>query len=156
MVEELALFLGLEMNFLATENNLRELLLSENKVGDCLIAELPHQNAKIGYVVYFQTPSTFRGKKGLHIEDLYVTDGFRHKSVGRKLLHAVCKVADQIDCCRIQWEAPISNEKARAFYDSLDVPVVGGWVTYRLNNALSEFARSQTRYQLGEDMLKDR
>ncbi len=152
MIGELAHFLGLEMTFLVKPEQLKEHLF-EKRIAHCLIAEMTESNAPVGYVVYYKTLSTFRGETGLHLEDIFVREGFRSSGVGRGLLHAVCRAGKKHQCCRIQWEAPVENEKARKFYDSLDVPVVGGWVTYRITDALTEFSRSTMRYELESNAL---
>ncbi|HLC49716.1 MAG TPA: GNAT family N-acetyltransferase [Candidatus Andersenbacteria bacterium] len=152
MIGELAHFLGLEMTFLVKPEQLIEHLF-EKPIAHCLIAEMTESNAPVGYIVYYKTLSTFRGEPGLHLEDIFVREGFRNTGVGRSLLHTVCCAGKKLRCSRIQWEAPVENEKARQFYDSLDVPVVGGWVTYRITDALTEFSRSTMRYELGEGAL---
>lgn len=147
MIREMADFLGLEFTLLVRENDLKKYLFTK-PIASCLIAEMTESNAPVGYVVYYQTLSTFRGRPGIHLEDIFVREGFRSTGIGRGLLHAVCRVGKKGNCCRIQWEAPVDNERARRFYDSLDVPVVGGWVTYRVTDALTEFASSPPSYDL--------
>lgn len=145
MIRELAQFLNSEHVFIATEAQLKQHLFTK-PIAECLIAELTESNAPIGYVVYYLTLSTFRGTKGIHLEDLFVRDGFREKKVGRALIHAICKISKLEGATRIQWEAPVDNDRANKFYNSLDVPTVGGWIVYRITNALDEFAASTPSY----------
>lgn len=152
MVRELAEFLGLELGFLATQQDLGEHLFN-NPIASCLIAEMTESNAPVGYVIYYKTFSTFRGRIGIQLEDIFVREGFRRSGIGKGLLHAVCCEGKKYNCCRVQWEAPVDRGDVRSFYDSLDVPTVGGWMTYRLTDALTEFSKSARRYEV--DLKKD-
>ena len=152
MIGELAEFLGLELSFLVSQSDLKEHLFT-NPIAKCLIADLTESNAPIGYAIYYTTFSTFRGRPGLQLEDIFVREGFRSTGVGKCLIHAVCKAGKSNHCCRIQWEVPVDNDKARRFYDSLDVPVIGGWLTYRLTDSLSEFATSEPSYEMKDGTL---
>ncbi len=147
MIRGLAEFLHYEHVFVVKREDLVEYLFRK-PFAQCLVAELVETGGIVGYTIYYPTFSTFRGRPGLHIEDLYVIDGFRSKGVGRLLLHAVCKIATEGGFSRIQWEAPVNNEPARKFYDSLDVPTVSGWIVYRITNALHEYADSKHPYEL--------
>ena len=145
MIQEMAQFLSHEHVVLVTEDDLKEHLF-QNRMVDCIIADLQPSGPAIGYSIFYPTFSTFRGRPGIHVEDIFVRDGFREKNVGRALVHRITEIATERNACRIQWEAPILNRRARLFYDSLDVPTITGWVTYRITNAISDMAESRPGY----------
>lgn len=150
MIGELAEFIGHEINLYVSKSDLKKHLF-DDPIAHCLIAELTETDAPVGYTIYYKMFSTFRGQAGIHLEDIFVRQNFRGTGVGHMLVHSICRIAEKRDCCLIQWEAPVNNEKARKFYDSLDVPSVGGWITYRLTNAISDFSKSNPKYELKED-----
>ncbi|MCE9642984.1 MAG: GNAT family N-acetyltransferase [Candidatus Andersenbacteria bacterium] len=149
MIREMAQFLNHDHVFIVTQQQLKKHLF-DKPIIQCMIAELTESDAPVGYMAYYNTFSTFRGTPGIHLEDIFVRDGFREKKVGRSLIHAICQIAKKQGCSRIQWEAPADNDRANRFYNSLDVPTVGGWIVYRITNALNDFADSRAIYEFEE------
>ncbi|MEE9393910.1 MAG: GNAT family N-acetyltransferase [Planctomycetota bacterium] len=95
----------------------------------------------IGYAVYFFNYSTWLGKPGLYLEDLYVSPEHRGKGTGRSVLQHLAKIAVVSGCGRFEWSVLDWNEPAIRFYKSLGAEPQAEWVAYRLDGtALTEFA----------------
>ena len=96
----------------------------------------------IGFAVYFLNYSTWLGKNGLYLEDLYVSPASRGIGAGKKLLRHLAKIAVAGDCGRFQWQVLTWNEPAIEFYKSLGAKSQDEWIGYRLDGeALMTLAR---------------
>ena len=87
-----------------------------------------------GFVLYFYNFSTFVGKNGIYIEDLYVRECYRKRGYGTVLLQQLCQVAKKEDCGRIEWWCLDWNKDAIKFYtQKLQAEAMNEWTVYRLN-----------------------
>ncbi len=86
-----------------------------------------------GYAIYFFTFSSFIGRAGIWLEDVYVRPEFRKRGLGLGLIQAVARVGVERDCGRFEWTALNWNENALKFYDKLGVRRMGEWITLRMN-----------------------
>jgi len=94
-----------------------------------------------GFALYFFNFSTFLGKPGLYLEDLFVKDEFRGKSYGKKLLQYLATVAKARDCGRFEWTVLDWNEPSIKFYKSLGAVPMDEWIIYRVaGDALEKLA----------------
>src|SRR5215471_8684601 len=101
LISELARFERLEHELQATVRSLNKSLFGPNRVARALLARCGGEPA--GYAIYFFTFSSFIGRRGLWLEDLYVRPAFRGKGLGRGLLRAVGRVAAEHNCGRFEW-----------------------------------------------------
>jgi len=85
-----------------------------------------------GFALYFYNWSTWLGRKGLYLEDLFVRPQLRGKGIGRSLLAELARIAVREGCGRFQWQVLDWNEPALGFYRSLGAQVVPEWLTVRL------------------------
>ncbi len=123
----------------ATEHDLRDALFGPRPACDALIAFVAGEPA--GYALYFETYSTFRGKRGIFLEDLFVEPEHRGKGIGAALLKHVAQVAFDRGGW-LQWLVLDWNEPAIAFYKRLGAERVEDWLSYRLEGeALATLAR---------------
>lgn len=131
-----------------------KLLHEVNATEDILIKNLfgPHPRAEAvilysddkpaGFALYFYNFSTFLGKPGIYLEDLYVRPEFRGKGFGKVLLKHMAKIAKQRDCGRVEWSVLDWNKTAIDFYKSLGAITMEGWSVNRVaGDALINLAK---------------
>ncbi len=131
MIREFAAFEGLEHQVLATAPDLHQALFGPDHCAEALIARVGTQAA--GFAVYFHSFSTFLGRRGLYLEDLFVRPAFRGRAVGKGLLTHLAGVAVQRGCGRFEWEVLDWNENARGFYASLGASAHPELVKHRVD-----------------------
>lgn len=139
LILKLAEYERLSHEVSATEHDLRDALFGPRPVCDALIAFVAGEPA--GYALYFETYSTFRGKRGIFLEDLFVEPEHRGKGIGAALLKHVAQVAFDLGGW-LQWLVLDWNESGIAFYQRLGAGKVDDWLFYRLEGeALARLAR---------------
>jgi len=98
----------------------------------------------VAYAVYFYNYSTWLGKNGIYLEDIYVTPKYRRQGIGRALLQQLASLAVKENCGRFEWAVLDWNTPAIEFYQSLGAKPQDEWTVYRLSgNKLHEFAFSE-------------
>jgi GNAT superfamily N-acetyltransferase len=96
----------------------------------------------VAFAVYFHNFSTFLGRKGLYLEDLYVRQAFRRRGFGRALLLQVARIAAERNCGRLEWSVLDWNEPAIFFYEQLGATIMHEWKLVRVTGeALEKLAR---------------
>jgi len=139
-IRELALYEKAEHEVVATEADVRSSLFGPGSPARALICTVDGVNA--GFAVYFFNYSTWQGRKGLYLEDLYVTPAHRNAGAGKALLLHLARLAVAEGCGRFEWSVLDWNEPAIEFYRSLGAWPMDEWVRYRLaGRALEDFAR---------------
>jgi GNAT superfamily N-acetyltransferase len=131
LIRELARFEKLEHEVEATVESLNASFCCSTPMAGALLARCGQEPA--GYAIYFFTFSSFIGRQGIWLEDLYVRPGFRQRGLGRSLIEAVARVGVERDCRRFEWTALNWNKNALAFYENLGARVLNEWVSLRLN-----------------------
>lgn len=114
----------------ATREDLTEALFSDFPVAHCFLAYSDQQLA--GYALYFYNFSTFTGKKGIYLEDLFVKPEFRKQGIGKALLLHLGKEAHRLGCGRMEWTALDWNTPAHEFYKSLGARMMEEWKLFRV------------------------
>lgn len=132
LIRELARFERLEHEVQATVRSLNSSLLGRHRVANALLARCGDEPA--GYAIYYFTFSSFVGRRGLWLDDLYVRPRFRSNGLGRALLKAVAQVAARHNCGRFEWTALDWNKRALDFYRTVGAAVMNEWVLLRLNS----------------------
>ncbi|MCC6523354.1 MAG: GNAT family N-acetyltransferase [Polyangiaceae bacterium] len=100
---------------------------------ECLLCE--RDGEALGFALYFFAYSTWRGRRVLHLEDLFVAPGARRAGVGLALMRALARIAVARDCARFEWSVLDWNEDALRFYRRLGAAPVPGWTVLRLSGA---------------------
>ena len=139
LIRELAEYERLSHEVVATEETLRDSLFGERRVAEALLASVGGDPA--AFALFFHNFSTFLGKPGVYLEDLYVRPKFRGSGVGRALLVRIAGLAKERNCGRLEWSVLDWNEPAIGFYRSIGASPVSGWTVYRVTGeALEELA----------------
>jgi GNAT superfamily N-acetyltransferase len=112
------------------EDRLREDLFGPRPYAEVLLAE--EAGAVVGFALFFHNYSTFLGKPGLYLEDLFVVPAGRGKGYGKALLCAVASLAVERDCGRLEWSVLNWNEPAIQFYRALGAVPMKAWSIFRL------------------------
>jgi GNAT superfamily N-acetyltransferase len=142
LVRELAEFEKLLDIVTADEETLGEQLFGSRRVAEVVLAELDGE--PVGFAVYFHNFSTFLGRAGLYLEDLYVRPHARGKGVGRWLIAFVAKIAVDRKCGRFEWSVLDWNTHALDFYRSLGAVAMDEWTIQRVTGAALQRLGSQT------------
>jgi GNAT superfamily N-acetyltransferase len=136
LINELAEFENLQHQVVATEATLRDALFGSHPGAEAVIARVADEAA--AFALYFHNFSTFVGKRGLYLEDLYVRPAFRGHGIGRQLLSHLAQIAVQRGCGRFEWSVLDWNRSARNFYEALGAEANPAWVNYRVSGAALE------------------
>lgn len=135
-IRELARYERLEHEVLATEQDLSEALFGEPRYAEVVFACLGTQ--PVGFALFFHNFSTFKGRPGIYLEDLYVRPEMRGRGVGRALLAWLARTALERRCARLEWAVLDWNAPSIAFYESLGAQPLDEWRTFRLTGAALE------------------
>jgi GNAT superfamily N-acetyltransferase len=140
-ITDLAIYEHAEDAVVATEDDIRQSLFAPDSTTRAVICEI--DSSPVGFAVYFFNYSTWLGKNGLYLEDLYVAPEFRGLGAGKALLKHLAQIALSRNCGRFEWSVLDWNEPAIKFYQSLGARPQDEWVAYRLTGkALVELAES--------------
>ena len=140
-ITELAIYEEAESEVIATESDIKHSLFGSDSTTKALICNIDNKPA--GFAVYFFNYSTWLGKHGLYLEDLYVSPEHRGTGAGKALLKRLAKIALSKNCGRFEWSVLDWNEPAIGFYKSIGAKPQDEWVGYRLTGqALEELADS--------------
>jgi GNAT superfamily N-acetyltransferase len=141
-ITELAAYEKLAHEVTATEATLRESLFGPRPAADVLLAFV--NDEPVGFAVFFRTFSTFLGRPGIYLEDLYVTPACRGRGLGRKLLAAVARAAVAEGDGRMEWSVLDWNELAIGFYKKIGAQLMDDWTICRLSgDALKRLAAAK-------------
>ncbi len=138
-IRELADYERLSHEAVATEEALRNSLFGERRFAEVLLGY--RGGSPAAFALFFHSFSTFLGKPGIYLEDLYVKPEFRGAGIGRALLVHLARLARERGCGRLEWSVLDWNEPAIGFYRGIGASPVSGWTLYRLTGeALEELA----------------
>jgi GNAT superfamily N-acetyltransferase len=129
-IRKLAAYERLSQEVVATEALLRETLFGDRRTAEVAIGYL--EDLPIGFVLYFHNYSTFLGRPGLYVEDLFVDEIYRRRGYGRELLLHVARLAHERGCGRLEWSVLDWNEPAISFYKKLGARPMSEWTVFRM------------------------
>ena len=132
-IRELGAYEQLAHEVTATDEGLRESLFGPQRAAEVVIAYAGDEPA--GFAVYFHTFSTFLGRRGMYLEDLFVVPSWRGLGLGRRLLAFVARVAVERDCGRLEWAVLNWNELALGVYRKIGARPMNEWTVQRLTGA---------------------
>jgi len=114
-----------------TVDELRAQLAAERPPFECLLAE-DDDGAVVGFALFFHNYSTWRGRPGLYLEDLFVEPSRRGRGLGKQLLVRLAQLAVERGCARMEWAVLDWNTPAIGFYERLGARAVSDWTIFRL------------------------
>ena len=137
-IKQLAEYEKLSHEAIVTDELLRENLFGEHPVAEVLLGY--HQDKPVAFAVFFRNFSTFLGKPGLYLEDLFVIPEMRGKGFGRAMLAHLAQIARERNCGRFEWSVLDWNESAIDFYKGLGAVPMSEWTIFRMaGDALKRF-----------------
>lgn len=140
-ITELAIYEKAEHEVESTVADLEKTLFGDGATAHCVICE--NESGPVGFAVYFFNYSTWQGRNGLYLEDLYVSQAARGTGAGKALLKHLASIAVEKNCGRFEWSVLDWNTPAIEFYDSLGAKPKSEWLGYRLDGeALKALAAS--------------
>tara|TARA_B100001179_G_scaffold216186_1_gene186976 strand:- start:2950 stop:3456 length:507 start_codon:yes stop_codon:yes gene_type:complete len=138
-IKKLAEYEQLSHEVVATVETLRETLFGEKAYAEVVIGEF--EGVPVGYALFFYNFSTFTGRPGIYLEDIYVDKEMRGKGFGKCLLAYIAKLAVERNCTRVDWSVLDWNEPSIQFYRSIGAIPMEAWTVQRLHgDALLSFA----------------
>ncbi len=138
-IKELAEYEHLSHMVTSTEADLREALFGRRPYAEAVVAFWRGEAA--GFGLFFHNYSTFRGRPGIYIEDVYVRPSHRGRGLGKALLARIAAVAVERNCARVEWSVLKWNEPSIRFYESLGAAPLEEWQMFRMTgDAISRLA----------------
>ena len=131
LILELAEFEKLTQTVIATEDSLQEHLFGSQPSAEAVLAEA--EEDIVGFALFFHNYSTFRGRQGLYLEDLFVKPEHRGQGIGSALLKYLASIALERNCGRFEWAVLDWNQNAIEFYEHLGAKVLQEWRIVRLD-----------------------
>ena len=133
LIKDLAEYEHLSHEVEATADRIRQSLFGQRPVAEALIGE--HRGIPVSFALFFYNFSTFLGKPGIYLEDLYVKPEYRSNGFGRRMLAHIARLAKERGCGRFEWSVLDWNEPAIRTYESLNAKPMKEWILYRLTGA---------------------
>lgn len=130
-IRKLAEYEHLAHEVVASEEDLEKYLFGPQKVAEVILA---YEGGKpVGFALFFHNFSTFLGKPGIYLEDLFVSEQFRGKGYGKALLIYLAKLAMERECGRLEWAVLDWNEPSIEFYKALGARMLNEWIVNRVS-----------------------
>ena len=129
-IKQIAIYEKMLDKVTATEESLKESIFDNNRA-EALLIEF--NDEVIGYIVYFFNFSTFVGREGLYLEDLYIKPEYRGNGIGKKSFEVLVNIAKENKCERLEWTCLDWNEPSIKFYKSIGAEQMKEWIIHRLD-----------------------
>lgn len=129
-IKELAEYEKLSHEVVATEEQLKETLFGERSPAEVILGYL--DDRPVSFALFFHNYSTFLGRPGIYLEDLFVRPEARGQGVGKTMLAYLAQLAKDRNCGRLEWSVLDWNETAIKFYKSLGAKAMDEWTVYRV------------------------
>lgn len=129
-IKKLSVYEKLSGEVVATEEGLRESLFGNRPAAEVILAFL--SGRPVGFALFFHNFSTFRGRQGLYLEDVYVDEDVRGRGIGKRILAELARIAVERRCDRFEWAVLNWNTSAIDFYKSLGAVPMSDWTVFRM------------------------
>jgi len=138
-IKELAAYEKLAHEVIVCEKDLLKYLFGNKSCAEVVLAEI--NNQPVGFALFFHNFSTFVGKPGIYLEDLYIRPDFRGKNIGKQMLTYLARLAKERDCGRLEWSVLDWNQPAIDFYKKAGAIPMDEWTVFRVfGSALNKLA----------------
>ena len=145
LIQELAEYEKLRDSCISTESLVHEALFGSNPSAESVVAEV--NGEVIGFALYFTNFSTFLGRPGMYLEDVYVKPEYRNRGIGKQILKKLATICLERGYGRFEWSVLDWNEPSIKFYQSLGAVAMDEWTVYRLSgDALRSFTEDDFLY----------
>ena len=134
-IRELAAYEKMEDQVVSSEELLREWIFEKKKAEVIFVCE---DEQEVGFALFFHNFSTFLGRAGIYLEDLFVLPAYRGKGYGKALLRELSRICLERGCGRLEWACLDWNKPSIDFYRSLGAVAMDEWTTYRLTGKTQE------------------
>lgn len=141
LIRDLASYEKLSHQCVATEELLRDALFGKRKFAEVVIVSFNGEAA--GFALFFHNFSTFVGRPGIYLEDLYVVPHLRGNGIGKALLVYLARLAKERNCGRFEWAVLDRNEPAIEFYKKLGATCLEDWKIFRLHGSALDALAAQ-------------
>ena len=139
LIVELAVYEKAPHEVVTDENGISDSLFGPTARAKALVCEV--DGRAVGYAVYFYSYSTWLGRNGIYLEDVYVSPAFRGRGAGKALLRQLAQIAAAENCGRLEWSVLDWNTPAIEFYEALGAQAQSEWIKYRISgDALRKLA----------------
>jgi GNAT superfamily N-acetyltransferase len=143
LVRQLARYEKLEHAMVASQDDFRQALFGAERAAHALMAFA--DDAPVGFALYFHNFSTFVGKRGIYLEDIFVEPDYRGRGIGSALLRRLASIAKEQNCGRLEWSVLNWNQPSIDFYRRLGAVALDAWQIFRLHGeALERLAAAAT------------
>ncbi|MCZ7610451.1 MAG: GNAT family N-acetyltransferase [Ignavibacterium sp.] len=132
LIKQLAEYEKLLDKVITTEERIKQSIFGNNQFIEVLIAEF--EGKAVGYALFFKNYSTFLGKAGIYLEDLFVLPDYRGKGIGKSLLKKIISIAKQRDYGRVEWSVLDWNVSAIEIYKKIGAEPLDEWKIFRLTS----------------------
>ena len=129
-IKELAVYEKMLPEVVATEQMLEEVIFRQGRAEVIFAVE---DGVEVGFALFFHNFSTFVGRAGLYLEDLFVKPAYRGKGYGKALFQKLARIAVERNCGRFEWCCLDWNQPSIDFYRSMGAVAMDAWTTYRLS-----------------------
>src|SRR5450631_73676 len=136
LVRQLALYEKLEHAMVASQDDFRQALFGSERAAHALMAFA--DDAPVGFALYFYNFSTFLGKRGIYLEDIFVEPEYRGHGIGSDLLKRLALIAQEQNCGRLEWAVLTWNQPSIDFYHQLGAVTLDDWRIFRLHGEALE------------------
>ncbi|MDX9712286.1 MAG: GNAT family N-acetyltransferase [Ignavibacteriaceae bacterium] len=132
LIKQLAEYEKLSDRVITTEEKIKQSIFGNDQFIEVLIAEF--EGKAVGYALFFKNYSTFLGKAGIYLEDLFVLPDYRGKGIGKSLLKKIISIAKQRDYGRVEWSVLDWNVSAIEIYKKIGAEPLDEWKIFRLTS----------------------
>jgi GNAT superfamily N-acetyltransferase len=133
LVQKLAEYERLADHVSANESLFQDALFGDRPCAEALLGL--HHGSAVAYAIFFHTFSTFLGRRGMYIEDIFVDEECRGRGFGKAMFLKLVRIAHERGCGRLEWSALDWNEHAIRFYRGMGAQALDEWTVYRLDDA---------------------